>query len=273
MATTQASHPASLRLSSHKILSLSCYHTLIDGLSGLTDALKPLFCRLEESHPFRQSPRLAFRKFDDLISRLQQDNPSSSSTAIVAIAYMALAGELGITDVTDMETSKFIESAGTWPPFPDTMDALRRLRKHFKVVISTNADQFGFAVNWQKGLDQFPYEFIVSSDLIGRYKPDRTHFVAIADRVQVELGIEKKDILHVSQGVERDLVPAKAEGLATVWISRYGDYEDTKGAEVSDWQFHSLAEMADAVERELGNGSDHSVGRQMIELPSRSRNE
>lgn len=63
---------------------------------------------------------------------------------------------------------------------------------------------------------------IITAEDVGAYKPAPNHFRAL-DATLVELGLDRRDLLHVAQSLFHDHVPAKREGLPSVWINRRHD--------------------------------------------------
>ena len=122
----------------------------------------------------------------------------------------------GVT-ATDEELSVFGGSVGDWPAFPDSAAALARLATKFKLGVLTNCDDDLFAgSNRRLGAT---FDWIVTAQQAGSYKPDRRNFELLFERV----GLPRERILHVAQSLFHDHVPAKALGLTTVWIDRRHD--------------------------------------------------
>ena len=147
------------------------------------------------------------------------------------------------------EADGFGHSLADWPVFPDTADALRYLKQHFKLVILSNVDRESFkASNEKLGVD---FDAVYTAQDIGSYKPDPRNFAYMIDEL-AELGFSKGDILHVAESLFHDHAPAKAADLATAWIHRrhpqtgHGATARPDGDVVPDARFESLAAFADA---------------------------
>ena len=63
---------------------------------------------------------------------------------------------------------------------------------------------------------------VITAEDVGAYKPAENHFRAL-DSALPELGVERGELLHVAQSLFHDHVPAKREGLPSVWINRRHD--------------------------------------------------
>jgi len=196
-----------------RALTFDCYGTLIDWESGILSALRPLMHRdglAIEDHRLLE-------EFGKAESRIERDNPHLPYTDVLRHVHHALSRQFGLAEDID-EATRFANSVGDWPPFPDTIGALRDLQKHYKLVIVSNTDNTSFSRTQQRlGVT---FDAAVIAEEVGAYKPDHRMF-ARAFEVIAEMGITKDHILHVAQSLYHDHVPAKELGLTTVWVDRY----------------------------------------------------
>jgi 2-haloalkanoic acid dehalogenase type II len=147
------------------------------------------------------------------------------------------------------EDAAFGRSIADWPAFPDTVEALRYLKQHFRLVILSNVDRTSFrASNDRLGV---VFDAIYTAQDIGSYKPDPRNFDYLVDRLR-EQGTPKEKLLHVAQSLFHDHVPAQAIGLASAWIDRRHDAGGW-GATAPvppdvryDFRFTSLGALAEA---------------------------
>jgi putative hydrolase of the HAD superfamily len=95
---------------------------------------------------------------------------------------------------------------------------------------------------------------IITAEDVGAYKPAENHFRAL-DATLTDLGIDREALLHVAQSLFHDHVPAKREGLPSVWINRrhdrpgWGATPPPAEEWAFDLEFPSMGEFADAVDR------------------------
>lgn len=95
---------------------------------------------------------------------------------------------------------------------------------------------------------------IITAEDVGAYKPAENHFRAL-DATLPGLGVEHTGLLHVAQSLFHDHVPAKREGLPSVWINRRHDRPGWGATpEPSDqWsynlEFKSMGNFANAVDK------------------------
>jgi 2-haloalkanoic acid dehalogenase type II len=246
------------------VLSFDCYGTLIDWESGIYSALQPLLSRVNspkrdgsarEGRGLSRTGAVLSRDavleaFGRLEARQQEKTPEIVYPDILAAVHAQLASEWGVA-ADPAEDAAFGRSITEWPAFPDTVEALRYLEQHFRLIILSNVDRSSFAAtNDRLGV---AFDAIYTAQDIGSYKPDQRNFKYLVDRV-AEQGIPKQRMLHVAQSLFHDHVPAQALGIASAWIDRrhdapHGGWGAT--APVSpdvryDFRFTSLGALADA---------------------------
>lgn len=200
-------------LSQAQALTFDCYGTLIDWEAGILAKLRPWVL---QNGLLIEDARL-LEEFGKAESRIERDNPSMPYTDILRHVHYALARQFGLAEDMD-EASHFAGSVGDWPPFPDTIDALKDLQRRFKLVIVSNTDLQSFARTRERlGIT---FDAVITAEEVGAYKPDIRMFDA-AFRSINDMGIPRGRIVHIAQSLYHDHVPAKALGLTTVWVDRY----------------------------------------------------
>jgi FMN hydrolase / 5-amino-6-(5-phospho-D-ribitylamino)uracil phosphatase len=124
--------------------------------------------------------------------------------------------------------------------YPDAVDALARLAARVPVAALTNGNADLAAI----GLAQH-FRFGLCAREHGRPKPSPCIYLAACER----LGLAPREVLHVGDDVELDVVGAARAGLATCWINRVpetGRARDWPRDDVRpDLQFPTLAALAD----------------------------
>jgi putative hydrolase of the HAD superfamily len=140
---------------------------------------------------------------------------------------------------------------GDWPAFPDSPEALARLAEHYKLIILSNVHRAGFAASNERLHGDFAA--IITAEDVGAYKPAENHFRAL-DAALPGLGVDRSELLHVAQSLFHDHVPARREGLPSVWINRrhdrpgWGATPEPAGEWSYNLEFPSMAGFADAVD-------------------------
>ncbi|KAK7422883.1 hypothetical protein QQZ08_009332 [Neonectria magnoliae] len=274
MSSTVVPNPPTRPLTSFSVLTLDIYGTLIDWESSLFKFLEPITAHLPDSHPLKSysdvedGKALVGKAFHDVETELLREKPDLKYAALLTEAYGRFAQGLGITP-TQQDAEAFGSSIGSWVPFPDTIDAMNRLHKHFKLVPLSNIDRASFRETCEgplKGL--LPgFDAIYTAEDIGSYKPSLKNFEYLLEHLQKDLNLSKEKVLHTAQSITVDHVPAKQMGLTSAWIVRNQERRDVLADELIregkvgfSWRFSSLGEMADAVEKEIAaKESDHTV--------------
>ncbi|HJS83870.1 MAG TPA: haloacid dehalogenase type II [Acetobacteraceae bacterium] len=231
------------RLQDFAALSFDCYGTLIDWETGLWASLQPLLDRINPA-PSREA---ALARFAETEAQVQREAPGLRYAAVLAEVHRRLAAAWGAAP-DEAAASRFGAGVGDWPAFPDTPEALRRLKQRYRLVILSNVDNASFA----RTLPRLGVAFddVFTAEDIGSYKPDPRNFAYLIARL-AERGIAREAILHVAQSLFHDHVPANAAGLASAWIDRRAGAQGS-GATVPppqgvrwDFRFESLAALAD----------------------------
>jgi 2-haloacid dehalogenase len=239
-----------LKLSHFKLLSFDCYGTLIDWETGIWHALHSLVSQSEHQIS-RDEALTAFAQFEP---EQEIETPHLLYREILSKVHAKLASFWGI-HTTDEMNNAFGVSVGDWPAFPDTVEALGYLKQHYSLVILSNVDRLNFS-STSKRLAT-PFDAVCTAEDIGTYKPNLRNFEYLVEKCQ-NLGVQKKDILHVAQSLYHDQRPAERIGLARCWINRRHDTGKGSGATkavdhlpVVDFQFPSLAALAEAHRNDL----------------------
>ncbi|MBI5104359.1 MAG: haloacid dehalogenase type II [Solirubrobacterales bacterium] len=189
-------------------LTFDCYGTLIDWERGLLEAARPILA----AHG-------ASAGDDDLLEAYARHEaaleagPYAPYREVVGSALIGVGADLGFAP-SDDEAEAFATAVGAWPPFADSPEALRRLATRYRLGVITNCDDDLFARSArQLGV---AFDEVVTAQQAEAYKPRPDGFALMLER----LALPRERVLHVAQSLFHDHVPAKALGLATVWIDR-----------------------------------------------------
>ena len=148
-------------------------------------------------------------KFNSIEHELQAAQPSLQYDQLLAQGYIRLAQDLGfeVTEEIQKEAKEFGGSIGSWPAFPDTVNACQRLSKHFKLIPLTNVDNQSFGRTLAGPLKGVDFSRVYTAQDIGSYKPDLRNFEYLLKHAKEDVGAEKDEILHVAQSIFHDHVP------------------------------------------------------------------
>ena len=236
------------KLTSYKLLCFDIYGTLIDWETGVISGLQPVL-NANSRNDFTKQQLLEV--YHELEASQQAKTPDMTYSQLLTTILAPICERLGLKAPTQGESEAFGKSIGSWPAFPDTVDAINRLAKRFKMVPLSNVDRESFAGTNAGPLQGFKFDKVITAQDVGSYKPDLKNFEHMLEKVKSEFGIDKSEILQTAQSQFHDHQPAKKMGIKSVWIVRPGAVMGNREGEIWDWKFDTLGEMADAVEREL----------------------
>lgn len=236
------------KLTDFKLLSFDVYGTLIDWERGVVNALKP---GLDKSGKSNMDPKHILKVCHALEAPEQTENPGMIYSDLLTAVHPKLCKELGLQEPTKEESRAFGNSVGNWPAFPDSVEALKRLSNVYKMVVLSNVDNTSFSASNAGPLEGYKFDAVLTAQDIGSYKPNLKNFEYMLKEVKERFGVEKDQVLQTAQSQFHDHHPSKEIGLKSCWIYRPGAIMGNREDPVWDWKFDTLADMADAVEKEL----------------------
>ncbi|MBX3351887.1 MAG: haloacid dehalogenase type II [Phycisphaeraceae bacterium] len=201
-----------LDLTKFDALTFDCYGTLIDWSAGILTALR----RTLGERVNGVSDEQLLSLYGTLEAGAERPTPGGGHKAYRDVLREVVDGfgrEFGFTP-TPAQRDALPESIRDWPAFPDTREALRSLKKRYRLAVLSNIDRDLFALTAPKlGVE---LDALVTAQDVGSYKPGRAHF----DEGLKRLGLPRERVLHVAQSLYHDIAPARALGLSTVWVAR-----------------------------------------------------
>jgi putative hydrolase of the HAD superfamily len=243
-----------LDLTAYRALSFDCYGTLIDWETGIAAVLRP-WAGEQGLDVTDEELLLAYA---DNEAAVERETPSALYPEVLANAFRRTGDRLG-RPVSNEWALRLGGSVPDWPAFPDSADALARLARHYRLIILSNVHRDGFAGSNRQLQGNFAA--IITAEDVGAYKPAENHFRAL-DTTLPDLGVDRAELLHVAQSLFHDHVPAKREGLPSVWINRrhdragWGATPEPSGDWSYDLEFASMGDFADAVDRAFVQAPD-----------------
>ena len=195
-----------------KALTFDCYGTLIDWETGINDLVRPWLREMVVQLP----DDLILSAFALMQAKHQQVRPALLCPEVLCRTWNDIEGTFGWQQNKE-HANAFANSQGAWPPFSDTNESLRHLKKYYKLGILSNVDN-----NSLDGtLKQLSVSFdvLVTAEDVRSYKPGLAHFETALSKCAA-LGIGKAEILHVAQSKHHDINPGRQIGLTTVWVNR-----------------------------------------------------
>lgn len=200
-----------LDLTRFDALTFDCYGTLVDWNTGVLGALRKILG--DRASNTSDAELLAlYGRFEH-----EAERPSSaghkSYRDVLREVVDRYAAHFGFTP-TSAQRDALPDSIKDWPAFPDTPDALRALKKRYRLAVLSNIDRDLFA--WTAPKLGVELNALVTAQDVGSYKPGRAHF----DEGLKRLGLPRERVLHVAQSLFHDIRPARDLGYSTVWGAR-----------------------------------------------------
>ena len=197
-----------LDFSNFEVLTFDCYGTLIDWETGILAALKPVLAAHGKSLP--DEKLLEF--YGDLEAEAEAGEYRPYGEILRSVVRN-LGKQLSFTPTVD-EGNVLLHSLPRWRPWPDTVDALEKLRTRYRLAIISNIDDLLFeSTRPQLHAD---FENVTTAQQARCYKPGLEIFRKALER----LSVAPARVLHVGQSVYHDVLPAQSLGLGTVWVKR-----------------------------------------------------
>ena len=218
-----------------------------DRLGGRTRCGPGLVGRRTGPRPNEEDLLLAYADHEAAVER---ETPTALYPQVLAEAFRRTGAALG-KPVSEEWAARLGNSVPDWPAFPDSAGALDRLARRYQLIILSNVHRAGFAGSNRHLRGDFAA--VITAEDVGAYKPAANHFRALETTLP-ELGVDRDQLLHVAQSLFHDHVPAKREGLPSVWINRrhdrpgWGATPKPAGEWSYDLEFGSMGSFADAVD-------------------------
>jgi 2-haloacid dehalogenase len=235
-----------LDFSKFEVLTFDCYGTLIDWETGILGALRPLIVHRTAAHgkQLGEGERLdgfILETYGELEARVEA-GPYQKYREVLREVVRGFGERLGFA-ASQAEQDALPDSLGAWPPFPDTVAALRRMKSRYKLAIISNTDDELFARTAK--LLQVPFDAVITAEQCGSYKPALRNFEVALERLGVPKNVAKEKVLHVGQSRHHDIAPARQMGLASVLVTRRGRGAVPANAAQPDLEVPDLKTLAD----------------------------
>ncbi len=191
-----------------KILSFDCYGTMIDWETGIFSALRPILV----AHGKKITDSAVLELYSELEAFAEQGEYLSYRDVLQSVVR-GFGKRLEFSPTAD-EVQSLPDSVANWRPFPDTVEALRKLKKRFQLAVISNIDDDLFAATAPKlGV---VFDHVITAQQARCYKPGMKVF----ERAEKQIGLPREQWLHVGQSIYHDVIPARSLGIASVWVNR-----------------------------------------------------
>jgi 2-haloacid dehalogenase len=213
-------------MSEFSLLTLDCYGTLIDWKRGMQNALEGLVTK----HNLDLDIESLADRYIEIELNIEQQG-YRKYREILALGVRKLFEEKGVKLDSD-EAGIFADTIRKWPPFEETTEVLRILKKAFKLAILSNIDED--LIKDSIRLMGVEFDAVITAEQVKSYKPSSGHWEKIMDEFQ----FPRERILHVAASYIHDIVPAKELGFRAAWINR--ENEKPRGKTKPDFEFKDL---------------------------------
>jgi 2-haloacid dehalogenase len=197
-----------LNFAQYRLVSFDCYGTLIDWETGIFSAMRPILAAYGKT--------MADSDFLGLYSELESAAEQGEFHPYREVLQSVVRGfgkHLGFNP-TESQARSLPESLPNWPPFPDTIAALAKLKQRYQLAVISNVDDDLFALTARRL--QIPFDFVITAQQAQAYKPSLPMFQLAQQRT----GVAPGQWLHIAQSVYHDVIPARSLGISTAWVNR-----------------------------------------------------
>lgn len=197
-----------------EVLTFDCYGTLIDWESGIRQSLEAL----RTEHGVEQTVDQLLATWEAIQFEMIR-GPYRRYRDILRDSLRETFAKVGVS-LSSAEANSLGDHLGTWAPFDDTVESLRRLATRYKLGILSNIDDDLLAHSVQHlGVS---FDELITAEQLQSYKPQPAHFEEAIRR----FGRPANCFLHGAFGFKYDQAPALAQGMSTAWIKRPGWIRD-----------------------------------------------
>jgi putative hydrolase of the HAD superfamily len=201
-----------MRLRDFNTLTFDVVGTLIDFETGILEWFRPALRRYGAT----QTDEEILTAFAAVEDDYQRKAPEKTFTQMLPLIYRGMTSKWGIEPREEV-AQEFGDSIRSWPPFPDTVEALKEIGTRYRLVAVTNAD--AWALGHMSAAIGDLFEERITCDEVGVNKPSPRVFEYVLEKL-APAGVHKRDVLHTAQSQYHDIVPASELGFATMWIER-----------------------------------------------------
>ncbi len=228
---------ASIDLTNIEVISFDCYGTLIDWETGIHDALTPVLT----NHGVNLDR-------DSLLTIHSELEPKIQSAKYIPYHQVLIEVVKGFAKRFDFQPTaaelvRLADSVGDWPAFPDSIEALKKLKRIRKLAIFSNIDNAMIHLSIKRL--EVEFNWVITAQSARAYKPA----LSVFHHVFKATNLKRNQVLHVAQSIFHDIAPANELGIRSVWVNRRKGLTGTgatpPATATPNLEVSSLAELAE----------------------------
>ncbi|HEX9830533.1 MAG TPA: haloacid dehalogenase type II [Thermodesulfobacteriota bacterium] len=208
------------------LLTFDCYGTLIDWERGMKNALEGLV----KKHNLDLDIKSLTERYVEVELEIEQKGYRKYKE-ILTLGVRRIFEEKDIK-LDSQEAEIFAGTIRKWPPFEETSEVLKILKKEFKLAILSNIDDD--LIQHSIRLIGVEFDGVITAEQVRSYKPSHGHWKKMMDQFR----LPKENILHVAASYVHDIIPAKELGFKTAWINRKNEKHQRNPK--PDFEFRNL---------------------------------
>ena len=213
------------------VMSFDCYGTIIDWEEGIWNTISKILKR----RGMQEEREYILSLYAQIEARAEKEYKPYKE--ILKDVMEEIGRIIGIM-LDEEEKYALVKSIPHWQAFPDTKDALIKIKENFRIAIISNVDNDIMKECVKNiGVD---FDYIITAEMARAYKPD----LKVFEYAQEFMKVDKEYWLHVAQSVYHDIIPAKKFGLRAIWLKRRGFGATPPANAKADFEFSSLEELA-----------------------------
>jgi 2-haloacid dehalogenase len=204
------------------VITFDCYGTLIDWERGILGALQPVLLAHGVVIPDHEV-LAAYSRIEPAL----QAGPYRPYREVLREVVAGFGREFDFTP-TRAERDAIVNALPSWGPFPDTVDALRRLGAGRRLGILSNIDRDLFGTSAVHL--QVRFDLVITAEDVRSYKPGHAHFQALL----AHTGLAAERHLHAAESLFHDIAPANALGIPSAWVTRSRGLQAANASPMAD---------------------------------------
>ena len=200
-----------------KAITFDVYGTLIDWEGEIQKFFAKIFERdgVTDITPYQAQQRWEILQFD----YIKEYRPYRQ---VLKDTFKMTADDMGFK-YQEQDVIDFSNSMAHWAAFPDTVEAIKKLRKYTKCVMLTNTDRD--IIRDTLANAGIEVDDIICAEDAQAYKPHHDGFLLS----QKKLGLTVDELMHAGFGFKYDVIPGNELGYRTIWVNRQGIVRPIEG--------------------------------------------